>query len=196
VQGSEPDKLEASRWTRLGGLAASGSRGLRKAGLQRGDIITAVNNVAVKDASHLQMLVTETAPGTTVTLSVWREKRSQQITVTLGGVAQGAWRCVEEAGKKEAGEHALAGVAVEPLSAEEARRLHLTSGVVVSEVVPDSPADRAGLQPDDVIWEINRKPVRSARDFERLVDALSPRSRVLLLITRGRATIFLSIQPE
>jgi len=167
-----------------------------KAGIQRGDIITAVNDVAVKDASHLQMLVTEAAPGTTVTLSVWREKRLQQIPVTLGEQPKepgGISRTPKEKGR---GEHVLAGVAVEALSAEEARRLHVTSGVVVSEVVPDSPADRAGLRPDDVIRELNRKPVRSVRDFERLAGALSPHSRVLLLITRGRATIFLSIQAE
>ena len=46
---------------------------------------------------------------------------------------------------------ALAGVAVEPLSAEDARRLSISSGVVVSEVDPDTPAERAGLRPDDVI---------------------------------------------
>lgn len=94
------------------------------------------------------------------------------------------------------GPSALAGVAVETLSAEDARRLHLTGGVVVIEVLPDTPANRAGLTPDDVIREINRKPARSLSDFEGHVDALSPQSPVLLLVTRGRGTIFLSLQPE
>jgi serine protease Do len=167
-----------------------------KAGLRRGDIVTALNEMAIKDAAHLQMLVSETAPGTTVTLSVWREKRSRQISVTLGEQRKERGGVASAPETRGQGQSVLAGVAVETLSAEDARRLHLTGGVVVTEVLPDSPADRAGLRPDDVIREINRKPVRSLSDFERRVGALSPRSRVLLLITRGRGTIFLSLQPE
>ncbi len=48
----------------------------------------------------------------------------------------------------------------------------------------------------DVIREINRKPVRSVEDFERLVRGLSSKQGVLMLIMRGKATLFLSIKPE
>jgi len=47
-----------------------------------------------------------------------------------------------------------------------------------------------------VIREINRKPVRSVEDFERLVRSLSSKQGVLMLIMRGKATVFLSIKPE
>jgi hypothetical protein len=47
-----------------------------------------------------------------------------------------------------------------------------------------------------VIREINRKPTRSVEDFERLVRGLSPKQGVLMLIMRGKATLFLSIKPE
>jgi serine protease Do len=167
-----------------------------KAGLQRGDIVTALNGVAVKDVAHLRMLVSETAPGTTVTLSVWREKQSRQISVTLGEQPKESGGCAPEPEPMGQGQLLLAGVAVEALSAEDARRLQLTGGVMLTEVLPDSSADRAGLRPDDIIREINRKPVPSVREFERLVGVLSPQFPVLLLITRGRATIFLSLQPE
>ena len=67
---------------------------------------------------------------------------------------------------------------------------------MVSEVRPDSPADRAGLKEGDILREINRKPVRTVQDFERLVNGLDPKARALLLITRGQGTIFLSVNPE
>jgi serine protease Do len=67
---------------------------------------------------------------------------------------------------------------------------------VVSEIQPDSAAERAGLRAGDVIREINRKPVRNVRDFERLVSELSPKQTVLVLLSRGNATIFLSITPD
>ncbi len=84
---------------------------------------------------------------------------------------------------------------METLPAEDARRLRLTGGVVATEVLPDSPADRVGLRLDDIIREINRKPVRSVSEFERRVTARSSRSCVLLIL-RDRATLFLSLQPE
>jgi serine protease Do len=87
-------------------------------------------------------------------------------------------------------------VAVEPLAREDLRQLNIEGGVAVSGVAPESPADHAGLREGDVIREINRKPVRSVEDYERLVRGLSPKQRVLLLIMRGKATVFLSIKPE
>ena len=97
-------------------------------------------------------------------------------------VAQGSRR---DSGSGQ-GDHALAGVSVEPLSDRPGRQGRKESaGVVVSEVEPDSAADQAGLKTGDVIREINRKPVRTVQDFERLVNELEPKTRVLLLITRG-----------
>ena len=70
------------------------------------------------------------------------------------------------------GDHALTGVAVEPLEREDLRRLNIEGGVAVSGVESESPADRAGLREGDVTREINRKPVRSIEDFERQVRGL------------------------
>ena len=69
------------------------------------------------------------------------------------------------------------------------------SGVVVTDIERDSPAERAGLRIDDVIREINRTPVKDVQDFERLAAQLNPRTPVLLLINRGTATVFLSVSP-
>jgi len=165
-----------------------------KAGLKRGDLLTAFNKLPIRDPVHLRGLVAETPPGTIVVLSVLREKKALEVRVTIGEQPR---EVAAVRGPLEAlpGEHALAGVTVEPLTREDARRLKLKAGVVVSEVDPESPAAQAGLLEGDVIREINRKPVRSIADFERIAGALAPKARALLLITRGRATVFLSITP-
>jgi serine protease Do len=52
------------------------------------------------------------------------------------------------------------------------------------------------LRAGDIIREINRNPVKDVRDFERLTNQLNPNAGVLLLLNRGNATIFLSINAE
>jgi serine protease Do len=165
-----------------------------KAGLERGDLLTAFNKLPIKDPVHLRGLVAETPPGTMVVLSVLREKKAREVRVTLGEQPREVAALRGPPGVLPS-EHALAGVTVEPLPPEDARRLKIKAGVVVSEVDPESPAAQAGLLEGDVIREINRKPVRSVQDFERIAGELPPKARALLLITRGRATVFLSITP-
>jgi serine protease Do len=167
-----------------------------KAGLERGDVITSFNDVSVKDATHLRSLVAESAPGTTVTLTILRDKRHRDVRVTLGEQPREVGEFPGKPFGPSREDHALTGVAVELLTREDLRQLNIEGGVAVSGVEPESPADRAGLREGDVIQEINRKPVRSVNDYERLVRDLSPKQRVLLLVMRGKATMFLSIKPE
>jgi serine protease Do len=168
-----------------------------KAGLERGDIITNFNGTGVKDPAHLRALVAETAPGTTVTLTIFRDKKSREITVTVAELPK-ELAVAARSGKEGRGDHALAGVTVEtyvPDRSGRQGRARAGGGVVVKDVEPNSPAERAGLRVGDIIREINRKPVRSAQDFERLTAGLPPKSPVLLLLGRDNATIFLSINP-
>ncbi|HSF67433.1 MAG TPA: DegQ family serine endoprotease [Nitrospiraceae bacterium] len=162
-----------------------------KANLERGDVITAYNGKTINDPNHLRSLVAETAPGSTVQLSILRDKKPRELTLTIGEQPK------EIASAKGSGtgkgDHALAGVTVEDVKPGQSGRLK--SGVLVTEIEADSPAERAGVRTGDIIREINRKPVKDVKDFERLASQLSSKSSVLLLLNRGNATIFLSINP-
>ncbi len=165
-----------------------------KANLERGDIITDYNGTSINDPNHLRTLVADTPPGTRVKLSIWREKNSKELSLTVGEQPKEvASTSGSETGK---GEHALAGITVEELNSPLSGRSKPRSGVVVTEVEPGSPAERAGLRREDIIREINRKPVKHMRDFEKLTKELEPRRPVLLLLMRGNATIYLSITPQ
>jgi serine protease Do len=169
-----------------------------KAKLERGDIITAYNGATIRDPNQLRALVAETAPGTRVTLSILRDNKTQDVTVAIGELPKELTKTSRRDSGSGKGEHALTGITVENVSGQSERlgRSTVRSGVVVTEIEADSPAERAGVRTGDIIREINRKPVKDVRDFERLISQLTPKSSVLLLLNRGNATIFLSITGE
>src|ERR1043165_4939292 len=61
----------------------SGS-GADRAGLKRGDVITALNGAAVTDPNTFRNAIAGTPPGTEVTLTIKRDKADRQVRVTLG----------------------------------------------------------------------------------------------------------------
>jgi serine protease Do len=166
-----------------------------KAKLERGDIIKAYNGTNVRDPAQLRSLVAETAPGTTVSVSIFRDNKRQDLKLTVGELPKEFATARMQDGKSSKGEHALAGLTVENASsqADGSGRSKARTGVVITHIDPESPAEHAGLRVGDIIQEINRKPVKNTKDFERLVDQLAPKTPVLLLLNRDNATIFLAI---
>jgi serine protease Do len=169
-----------------------------KAKLERGDIITAYNGITIDGPNQLRSLVAETAPGTAVKLSIIRDKRARDVTIVVEELPKDFATASRRDSGEGKGEHALAGVTVENATKQSERsgRSKGRSGVVVTDIEEDSPAERAGLRIGDIIREINRKPVKDVRDFERITSQLRPNSSVLLLLNRGNATVFLSISPD
>ena len=162
------------------------------AGLQQGDVITSYQAAPVEDAVALQRLVTITTVGAKVPMKVLRDGHEKEITVTIGE-QPGDPKIAKADG--EVKEYAFAGVAVQDLDRDTAKELGIkgkAQGVVVTSVEPDSAADKAGLVPGDVIREINRQPVKSAKEFEKVSSAVKKGENVLILINRRGASLFLS----
>ena len=91
--------------------------------------------------------------------------------------------------------YAFAGLAVQDLDRDTAKELGLKGkmqGVVVTGVEPDSGAEKAGLMAGDVIREINRQPVKSVKDFEKVSSAVKKGENVLILINRRGSSLFLT----
>ena len=163
-----------------------------KAGLKRGDVVTAVNGEAIKDSNELRNEVAQLQPGSTVKLTVNRNGAEQTIAVTL------AERKLAAEDRGERGESrpdaSGFGMAVEPLTGDRARELGVraSTGVVVMDVEAGGKAAEAGLRPGDVIAEVDRKPVSSV---EELRSALREGSRpALVLVHRGGTTAFLTME--
>ena len=163
-----------------------------QAGLKQGDVITSYQGSPVEDAVALQRLVTRTAVGTKVPVKVIRDGREKDLTVTIA--EQPDYTRIAKADLAEA-DYAFAGVAVQDLDRETAKELGFkgkTQGVVVTSVEPDSGAEKAGLMPGDVIREINRQPVKSVKEFEKVSSAVKKGENVLILINRRGSSLFLT----
>jgi serine protease Do len=162
------------------------------AGLQQGDVITSFQSSPVVDAVALQRLVTKTSVGSKVSIKVLRDGHEKELTVKIGE-QPGETKMAKAEGEEK--EYAFAGVAVQDLDRDTAKELGIKGkahGVVVTSVEPDSGADKAGLMPGDVIREINRQPVKSVKEFEKVSSAVKKGENVLILINRRGSSLFLS----
>ena len=159
-----------------------GSPGQR-AGLKPYDLITAIDGQPVGSNDELIRRIAATAPGTTVSVQLLRDQRQMTVAVTL---AERRLRSAEpsERGGRDApppvqptSAGSPLGLAVRDLVREDVRSLALpagVTGVVISRVDPIGPAFDADLERGQVILEVNRRPVASARQFQQLTGALRP----------------------
>ena len=148
-----------------------------KAGLKSGDVITAINAKPITDAHNLQLTVSQLAPGTVATLKIIRSGSVKTVSVTLGelpGNAIAGGDKDDNAENDPARADALDGVAVADLEPQLRSQLRVPAaiqGAIITEVSSGSNSAEAGLQPNDIIVEINRQPVANAQDAVRLCRA-------------------------
>ena len=161
-----------------------------RAGLKRGDVITAFNGQAVHDTNTLRNRVADATPGAPSTLTVIRDGAERQLRVDLGEIL--GTRADSDSG---ADRHDSAfGVSVVPLTPELEAKQGLPThvrGLVVEAVIPDSRAAKAGLQPGDVIEEVNRQPVSAVEQLRAAVNRPDGRP-TLLLVNRDGRDLFLT----
>lgn len=161
-----------------------------KAGLKAGDVIVEYDGHAVAKAGDLPRLVAATAIGQSATVKVLRD--GKPVTV----VAQIA-QLPEPQQMTEAAHPARErlGLAVQPLTPGLASQLGVTdkTGLVVAGVKDGSPAADAGIQPGDVIVEVNRKPVSTVAELRQALAAQKAGEPTLFQIHRKDASLFVAV---
>ncbi len=171
-----------------------------RAGIKVGDVITAIEGTRVDDPNTFRNRVASTAPGSEVSLTLLRDNREQQLRATLGEFTPEANAGDDEGGGDGTrnGDTGKLGITVEPLTPELAARLRLgpdAQGLVVTDVDPSGPAADAGIQPRDVIVQINRQSVKTIADLTAALGRSANRPS-LLLVNRGGTTIFITVRPR
>lgn len=155
-----------------------------EAGIKVDDIVLELRGEPIGSAADLINRITVHKPGTEVDLVVLRDGKRRTITVTLGTRPTTA----ELAGEPKVQEEI--GVSVQTLTRELAQRLGYQnlSGVVVTEVQVGSPAEEAGIQPGDLIMEVNRESVESIERWRDVLNKGAEKRRILLRIHNERGT--------
>jgi serine protease Do len=164
-----------------------------KGGIERGDIVLSFNGHPVDDEHELPALVAQTPINQKVPVEVVRNGQHMTLEVTIGERKEPQ---VASAKTEEPGGNW--GMQVGDITPEIAQQFHLegTKGVVIQKVAPDSPSADAGLQPGDVVMEINHDKVAAVSDFvAKAKDAQSKKTPALLLVQRGGATLYTVIKP-
>ena len=158
------------------------------AGLQSGDVITAVNGQPVVRSGELSNLIGMSAPGDRVKLTVWRDHAQREIDAKLGN-AQDASNRVADA--NDASQGGQLGLALRPLTPQERQQVHVAHGGMVIEGV-EGAAATAGIQQGDVLLAINGKTIDSI-DQVRSVLKTKPKN-IALLVQRGDEKIFVPVK--
>ena len=168
-----------------------------RAGLKQGDVITSVNGQKVENSSGLQVDVSQVAPGAKITLGLLRSGQSSTVDLTVGEYNPNGTQVASSGGNGGQNNGKL-GLAVGDLTQDARQQLQVpqsVQGAVVEQVRPASPADDAGLQPGDVILEVNRKPTDSANQFVSQVHGSQQGDLLLLVWSKGNAS-YRTVHPE
>jgi serine protease Do len=140
------------------------------AGLQPGDVITAVNTTQIKRPRDLALAVASVKPGTEATLSVLRDGAAKNVSVKLATLK------TDQAEQPDAPSKGGIGLALAPLTPELRGQIGApakTKGAVVAGVRAGSAAEQAGLREGDVVVGVGNKPVASPEEAAHAIgDAL------------------------
>lgn len=167
-----------------------------KAGLKAGDVIRTFNGHPVADILALRSRVAEMELNGKVELGVLRDGKMLTLTASVAE-APGDLASMRPAqnppAAKAAEPHSLTAVQVSEIPATLRDALPPdVSGVAVAQIQPGSPVADL-LRVGDVIEEIDRRPVRSVEEFERVVKTLGRTDKALLLVCRGRSRAFVVV---
>jgi serine protease Do len=172
-----------------------------KSDLRPFDVITQVDTAPVTTDSQLQHEILKKKIGQKVELTVWRKGQTLKVPVTTGELPNEIARASNEPARspqrqqEEAGKF---GLQVQELSKEMAQRFKLgvQHGLIVTDVADNSIAAQQGIEREDVITEVDGKPVTDAKSFRDALNKADPKRGVLLYLDRKGSKTFAVLKAD
>ncbi len=169
-----------------------------KAGLKRGDIITSVNNKQILNSNQLRNLIASIRPGEKASIEIIRKQKRIVLNVSVSSYDHKSYHSSKKyeqstpENKKEDITIRL-GIKAANITPDIRNTLNVNpavKGVIIIDVNPDSQAAEEGIRPNDIILEINRKPVFSTDDFKSCLSKVKSGHSVLFLLQRDNNTFY------
>lgn len=162
-------------------------------GIQSGDIILKFAEQAIETSSDLPHVVGLIMPGTEVEAEILRDGEELTITVEVGGLDADQRPSVAGVTKTHSSEDRL-GLVTDDADEQMMSELGLPGGVVVLEVVPESPAAEAGIMGGDIVTRLGKSAIQTTRDMRDATDRLQPGQSVAVRLIRRGAPLFLAVR--
>lgn len=160
----------------------------QKAGVIPGDIISKVEGRSVDTPAALARAIAGISPGKKVEIEVVRDGKRKMILVEI---TERKEEMVTASIPREKPDVTL-GILVEELTQELADRFKIkdNKGVIITEVVPNSPAEKEGLRPGDLVKEINKTEIHNISDFNAIINKMKKDDKILLRVIRENRAFF------
>lgn len=163
-----------------------------KAGIKVGDVITEINGKKIKDTHDLLLTTAALHVGEKAIIKVIRDGKEISFTTVVA----------ERKDKPEAAlmkkSQTYFGINVQEITKELAKQLEITQGVglIVNNVEEGSPADNVGIQPRDIIIQVNKVKVSTLKQYMAEMTKAAEKKNVVLLIKRGNSNFFVGLHVE
>lgn len=165
-----------------------------KSDLRPFDVITQVDSAPVSTDTQLQREILKKKIGQPVELTVWRKGQTLKIPVTAGELPSEIGRAsnVAPPSQQKQEEMGKFGLQVQDLTQEVAERLKLSvqQGVIVTDVADNSLASAQGIEREDVITEVDGKPITNVQSFREALTKADPQKGILLYLDRKGSKTF------
>jgi serine protease Do len=169
-------------------INAVGDGPASRAGIKPGDVIVEFNGRPVKDSDALVSMVVATKPGTTVPVTIYRNKERKTLNITVDELNLDTEQRRTSRAEPDAEPTTTGfGMTIEPLTPDIIREVELPrgqGGAIVSRVTRGGAASNAGVQQGDIILEVNRTAVNNVSQVTRELQNVEPGGSVFLLVWR------------
>jgi serine protease Do len=161
-----------------------------EAGFKHGDVVLIFDGKPIKNYSELSSYVADTEVGKVCDVIVWREGKRQTVKVKVGLLPDASQSLVAGGSTPQD-----LGLSVREITPDMARSLGLDPprGLLVENVLADSPSAQYGIMARDIILEIDRKPVNTIADYQKILSDHDKKEPFLFFIKRGEGSIYLTV---
>jgi serine protease Do len=151
-----------------------------KAGLKPYDVIIAIDGQAIENSNDLRMKIADIPPGMKVEIKVIRDGKEKTLTATVSELEEERQKTSAMSAGKDIG------LTVAALTPNIARRYgyRTAKGLLVTDVDSSSDAGRKGIQPGDIILEVNRQSVSTEEEWDAIVSKKKSGDALLLRLRR------------